>query len=58
MTRLKCRGDNLEVLAAIGYDLTRYPLDPDNGTLADIAAFYKKEETVEWLLSQGVHRDF
>ncbi len=52
------RGDNLEVLASAGYDLTRYPLDPDNGTLADIAALYKQTETVEWLLSQGVHRDF
>ena len=52
------RIDNLEVLAAIDYDLTRYPIDRSNGTLADIAALYNQTDTVEWLLSQGVHRDF
>ena len=52
------RIDNLEVLAAIDYDFTRYPLDRSNGTLADIAALYNQTDTVEWLLSQGVHRDF
>lgn len=52
------RIDNLEVLAAIDYDLTRYPLDRSNGTLADIAALYNQTDTVEWLLAQGVKRDF
>lgn len=54
----KGRIDNLEVLAATGYDLTQYPLDPDNGTLADIASINNETETVEWLLSKGCKRDF
>jgi hypothetical protein len=54
----KGRSDQLKVLADLGFDLTRYPLDPDNGTLADIAALNNETETVEWLLSQGVKRDF
>lgn len=54
----KGRIDNLEVLAAAGYDLSRYPLDPGNGTLADIASINNETETVEWLISKGVKRDF
>jgi hypothetical protein len=54
----KGRIDNLEVLATAGYDLTQYPLDPDNGTLADIASINNENETVEWLLSKGCKRDF
>jgi hypothetical protein len=52
------RRDNLEVLADSGYDLKSYPIDPDNGTLADIAAVNDQTETLEWLVAQGVHRDF
>jgi hypothetical protein len=52
------RHDNLEVLEKKGYDLTGYPMDHSNGTLADIAALYNHEETQQWLQSRGVKRDF
>ena len=52
------RIDNLEALADFGYDLSSYPLDRDNGTLADIAALGNQTETVDWLISKGVKRDF
>jgi hypothetical protein len=52
------RIDNLEVLLSKGYDITSYPLDPDNGTLADIADLKNQTATVEWLISKGVKRDF
>jgi hypothetical protein len=52
------RIDNLEALADFGYDLSSYPLDRDNGTLADIAALGNQTATVDWLISKGVKRDF
>jgi hypothetical protein len=52
------RHENLEVIEMKGYDLTGYPMDRSNGTLADIAALFNQEETLQWLNSRGVKRDF
>jgi hypothetical protein len=52
------RHENLEVIEKKGYELTSYPLDRSNGTLADIAALFNQEDTLQWLQSRGVKRDF
>lgn len=52
------RHDVLEIISSKGYDLKSYPLDRSNGTLADIAALNNQQETVQWLQSHGVKRDF